>query len=60
MAHLTDKHLEEIFTAFVEAEINTSDGLFGALTKSSEKTVADLKGQFRRTHRDIEGFDVNL
>lgn len=60
MAHLTDKHLKEIFTAFVEAEINPTDDLFGAVAKASEKPVAHLKDRYRTIYRDIEGFEVDI
>jgi len=60
MAHLTDEHLKEIFTAFVEAEINPTDDLFNELAKASEKTVAHLKDRHRTIYRDIEGFEVEF
>lgn len=60
MPHLTDKHIKEIFVAFVDAEITPMDDLFGALAKASDKTVAHLKDRFRSIYRDIEGFDVDL
>jgi hypothetical protein len=59
MVHLKDENLIEIFTAFVDAEINPSPTLLTALANASERTVADLKTQFRAIYRSIEVFDVH-
>jgi len=59
MTHLKDENLIEIFTAFVDAEINPSPTLLTALANASGRTVADLKTQFRAIYRSIEGFDVS-
>ena len=57
--HLKDENIIEIFTAFIDAEINPSAALLNALADASDRTVGDLKTQFRAIYRSIEGFDID-